>query len=209
MIESTRAFYLFHSRQEETIDTLIDWLGTFWKALTNPTPDTFLAEAKKADGKLGSAVGWLVFYAIYIYSLASIAFGRLAAIPTLLTVVLVVPLVVLVFTSAAHLICQRLFHRKKYVYDKLFYLTVAILFPIFFIFAPLSFFLPPNVFVFVYFILLLYQAAQLTIAIKAIADIEYWQALVTVFLSIVAGIVACGLTLILIYATITVPTTAR
>ena len=191
-------------------DTLIDWLGTFWKALTLPTPETFLAEAKKADGKFASAIGWLVFYAIYIYALASVAITHAPlSIPTLLAAVLLIPMAVLLFTSAAHFICQRLFRRKEYLYDKMFYLTVAILFPVFFIFALLSLFLPPNIFALVCFILLLYQAAQLTIAIKTIADIEYWQALVTVFLSIIAGIVACGLTLILIYATITSPTIAK
>ena len=184
---------------------MIDWLGTFWKVLTNPTPDTFLAEAKKADGKFASAVGWLVFYAIYVYTLASIAFGRLLAPPTLLTVVLVVPLAVLLFTSAAHFICQRLFRKKEYAYDKLLYLTVSIFLPIFLIITPIFLFLAGWVLALLSFILLFYQVALLTIAIKTIANIEYWQALVTVFLSIVVSILAGVIVFLVISATLAPP----
>jgi hypothetical protein len=206
MIESARTLCLSHLRQEETMkETLIDWLGTFWKVLTLPTPKTFLAEAKKADGKFASAIGWLVFYAVYIYTLASLAFGRLLAVSTLLTVMLVVPLAVLLFTSAAHFICQRLLRRKEYLYDKMLYLTVAILLPVFLIIAPLSLFLSGGVFQLLAFILLFYQVALLTIAIKTTADIEYWQALVTVFLSIVVGILVGGIIFILIRATVAPP----
>ncbi|MGC1375491.1 MAG: hypothetical protein WA821_04675 [Anaerolineales bacterium] len=186
-------------------DTLIDWLGTFWKALTSPTPETFLAEAKKADGKFASAVGWMVFYGIYVYTLTSIAFGKLMAIPILLTVVLVAPLSTLLFSSAAYFICQRLFRKKEYVYDKLLYLTVSISLPIFLIITPIFLFSPGWVLALLSFILLFYQAAMLIIAIKTIADIEYWQALVGVFLSIVVGILAGVIAFLAISATITPP----
>jgi len=184
-------------------ETLIDWLGTFWKVLTLPTPKTFLAEAKKADGKFVSAVGWLVFLAIYLYIMASIAVDRTPlSVSILMTLALGIPCAVILATSTAHAICRRVFRRKEYLYDKMLYIVVAILFPIFLIFSPLSIFIPGSVFAFLIFILLIYQVALLTIAITTIAGIEYWQGLVIVFLSLLVGILAFGTTFILIRATI-------
>jgi hypothetical protein len=186
-------------------DTLIDWLGTFGKVLTLPTPDTFLAEAKKANGKFASAVGWLVFYAVYIYVLASILIGKMLSIPALLMVVLVIPVVVILATTAMNFIFQRAFHRKEYLYDKILYITVAVLFPVFFILTFLSLFIPGPIFAILAFILLFYQVALLTIGMKTIADIEYWQALVTVLLSIIVGILAGAIVFLSISATIAPP----
>lgn len=209
MIESTHAFlftFHIHSKKKMMKDTVIDWLGTFWKVLVSPTPEMFLQEAKKANGKFASAVGWLVFYAIYVYVLASIAINRAPlSVPTLLAAILVIPLSVLLFTSAIHFISQRMFRHKEYLYDKILYMTVSVLFPIFFIFTLLSLFLPENIFRFVSFILLLYPVALLTIGLKSIADIEYWQALLNIFLSILVAILVGGITAITIYATVAGP----
>lgn len=184
-------------------ETLIDWLGTFWKVLILPTPETFLTEAKKADGKFASAVGWLVFFALYLYVIASIAINREPlSIPTLLTALLVIPLSVILFASAMHFVYQRAFHRKAYLYDKILYMTVSVLFPIFFIFTLLSLFVPENIFLLLAYILFFYLVALLTIGMKTLAKIEYWQALVCVTLSIFAAIAAGGITTLAIYATI-------
>src|SRR6187551_1250790 len=97
--------------------TLIDWLGTFWQVIVSPTPKTFLKEAKKADGKFSSALGWLVACAIYLIIITSIA-AQSFSIPTMLTVLILLPLAVILFTSVLNFICQRAFRRKAYIYDQ-------------------------------------------------------------------------------------------
>jgi hypothetical protein len=166
-----------------------DWLGTFWKVIVSPTPKTFLAEAQKAPDKFSSAMGWLVFFAIYLYGVVTIGIAPLP-IAALISAVLLIPLVVILLTSAMHFVCQRVFHQKKYFYDKLLYITVAILLPIQFIFAPVTLFLPEKFSLALIYVLLLYQIVLLALALKTIANLEYWQALVTVFISVVVGILA-------------------
>jgi hypothetical protein len=186
-------------------ETLLDWLGTFWKVLVSPTPQTFLQEAKKADGKFASALGWLVFYAVYMVVMASLAIHAMLSLPSLLTAIFLIPLAVILFTSVINFICRRVFRQKEYIYDKLLYITVAVLLPVFVIFAPISILIDANVFKVLIFILLFYQAALLTIGVKTIARIAYWQAFVTVVISIIAGIIIGGILYILIVATISPP----
>ncbi len=75
--------------------TLLDWLGTFWRVLVAPTPKTFLQEAKKADGKFASAVVWLVVYALCVFGAASVVAGSVLDIPALLTILFLIPVVVI------------------------------------------------------------------------------------------------------------------
>lgn len=182
--------------------TLFDWLGSFWKVLIAPTPQTFLEEAKKADGKFPSAVAWLVFYAIYFFLMSSLLTGKVLDIPTLLILIFLIPLPVILLVSVLNFICQRLLHRKKYIYDRLLYITVSILIPIFIIFVPLQIFIAPDVFPILGFILLLYPVALLTIAVKGIAEIEYWQAFVAIVFSIIAGIISGFIVYLFIVSTI-------
>jgi hypothetical protein len=130
-----------------------------------------------------------VFFAIYIYGVVTIGIAPLP-IAALISAVLLIPLVVILLTSAMHFICQRVFRQKKYFYDKMLYITVAILLPIQFIFAPVTLFLPEKFSLALIYVLLLYQIVLLALALKAIANLEYWQALVTVFISVVVGILA-------------------
>lgn len=183
-------------------ETLLDWLGTFWRVLVAPTPKTFLQEAKKADGKFVSAVVWLVVYALCIFGVASIVAGSMLSIPALLMLLFLVPMVVILFISVLNFICQRIFHRKAYIYDKLLYLTVSILLPLFMIFALISAFLPPDVFKVLIFLLFFYQVILLTIAVKGIAAIEYWQSFVALVFAMTVGVLIGAVLYILILATI-------
>lgn len=167
--------------------TLQDWLGTFWKVLVSPTPRTFLAEAGKASDKFSSAVAWLVIFAIYTYIVGLLGIAPLS-VSALVADVLLVPLVVILFTSAMHFVYQRISGRKVYLYDKLLYLTVAILLPLQVVLLPVSLFAPDMIFLILIYALFLYQVALLVIALKTIAQIEYWRALVSVFAAIVAGV---------------------
>lgn len=185
---------------------LIDWLGTFWKVLILPTPETFLQEAKKAEGKFASALGWMVFYAVYLYILAGLGIlHQLLSAPTLIALVLIIPLAVILFTSAAYFLCRRISRQKETLYDKMFYLFVSIFLPVFFIMPLFLQLFSRDVFEILGFLLLFYQVGLLTIATKALAGIQYWQALVIVFLSIVAAALACIIALVTIYATVASP----
>ena len=186
-------------------ETLLDWLGSFWKVLVVPTPQTFIKEAKKADGKFPSAVGWLIFYAVYFFIINGILTGGVLDIPTLLTLIFLIPPTVILLVSVLNFICQRIFYKKKYIYDKLLYITVSIFVPIFMIFVPLQIFIAPEISHILGFILLLYPVALLTIAVKAIAEIEYWQAFVATVFSIIAAIVAGFIVYLLIVSTISPP----
>jgi len=188
------------------LKTLMDWLGTFWKVLTLPTAETFRQEAKKAEGKFTSALGWLVFYAVYLYILASLSIVHgLLSVPTLIAALLVLPLTVILFTSTAYYLCKRISRQKETLYDQMFYLFVTILLPVFFVMPLLVILFSRDIFELLGFVLLFYQVALLTIATKALAGIEYWQALVVVFFSLVAAILAGIIALITIYATIASP----
>ena len=186
-------------------ETLLDWLGTFWRVLVAPTSQTFLKEAKKADGKFASAVFWLVFYALCIFGVASIVAGGMLSMPALLTILFLVPMVVIFFTSVLSFLFQRIFHQKAYIYDKLLYLTVGILLPGFVIFALISTFLSPDVFRVLIFLLFFYQVILLTITVKEIAAIEYWQAFVALVFAMTVGVLIGAAIYILILATISPP----
>jgi len=190
------------------LDTLKDWLGTFWKILVSPTPKTFLAEAKKAHGKSTSGLGWLVFYAIYLYALTNIVNGPTSFV-TLITVVILLPLAVVLLTSAMHYSYQRIAHRRDYLFDGLLYLTIAILVPLQFIFALAALLLPGGVAAIVLFLLLVYQAVLLAFALKTLAKIEYWQALLSVLIAIIAAILVSGVVVLLIYTTVANPGITR
>jgi len=174
-------------------ETLKDWLVTFWKVLISPSPKTFVAEAQKANGKFASAMGWIIFFSIYIFIFSIIALKQVMVIGFIF-VVLALPIAIIIFTSAMHFAYQRIFKRKQYLYDKLVYATVAILLPIQFLFVPLSTILFPVLSVSVNsilnYIIFLYQIVLLVIAFKSITNLKYWQSIATVLISIVvAGLV--------------------
>lgn len=182
-------------------ETLFDWFGTFWKILISPTPSTFREEAQKAPGKFGSASVWLFLFSIYLAILINWALEGTLTLPNIVTIIVLIPLVVMLFAAVLNLLCRRMFNRKDH-FDELLYIGVAVLVPIFVIFAPLAAFIAPQIFSLLGFILMLYQVAQLTIAVKTIVNIEYWQAFVTVFLSIMVGIVLGFIAFVLIVATV-------
>lgn len=178
--------------------TLLDWLGTFWKVTISPTPQTFLKESNKADGKFPSALGWLVVCAVYLIVIASIAEKKLIDGSTLLAALFMIPLAVVLFATALNFIALRMSRQKAYIYDKLIYITVSIFLPGFVVFVPFSGLMSLEVFAITSFILFSYQIVLLVIAVKAIVILQLWQALVAVALSIVAGIVITPIIFILL-----------
>jgi hypothetical protein len=177
-------------------ETLTDWLRTFWKLLTSPTPKTFVSESKKAKGKFRSAVAWLMFLAVYSFIFSIFLLGQ-AFIIGFVGMLVVIPLTVILFSFVMNFVYQRLFKGKQSVYDKLMYLNTGILLPIQFLFVPVStlVLVPLASITFnaiVTDVVLFYQFALIMIAFQSITSLRFWQTAITVTLSFFAA----GLTLL-------------
>ena len=169
-------------------EILKDWLGTFWRILISPTPKTFIEEAEKAKNKFTSAIGWTVFIAFYAYFLPLIK-GPTFNFTLLLYSLLIFPLVIVLVPSVTHFVLQRLFRQKKYLYDKILYIYAAILILFQLIINPITYFAPQKVALVLNYFFIVYQVILFVIATKSIANIKYWQAIVTTICSFAAGAV--------------------
>lgn len=171
-------------------ETWIDWLTTFWKILISPTPGTMRKEAEKATDKFPSAVAWLVFFAVYLFTFYTLVVKQLF-IAGLIMIVLALPLSVILATSAMHFIQQRIYKRKQYLYDKFLYLTVAIVLPVQILYTPLSAILlvtsQTTIGNVLGYAVLLYQAVLLVIAVKAVTKLAYSEATIIVVVSMIAA----------------------
>ncbi len=166
---------------------LKDWLGTFWRILISPSLKTFTVEAEKAENKFTSALGWGVFIAIYSYVVPAIAV-HVFNFTILAGLLLACPLLIALVPSATHFMLQRVFHRKEYLYNKVVYIYTAV-FVIFQLIVNLAFFLPTSIASALNYLLIAYQIVLFVIAIKAIANIKYWQAVVTILVSVAVGLI--------------------
>ncbi|HEX2993878.1 MAG TPA: hypothetical protein VHP14_03585, partial [Anaerolineales bacterium] len=97
----------------------------------------------------------------------------------------------------AHFMLQRVFRQKQYLYDKVLYIYTAI-FVLFQLILNLTFLVPANIASVLNYMLIAYQFILLIIATKAIAGIKYWQAIVTVLVAVLAGVLVlvCALPVI-------------
>jgi hypothetical protein len=168
--------------------TLKDWLGTFWQILISPTPKTFVAESDKAENKLGSAIGWAIFLAFYEYVVFALA-GDPFDPAVLIVGLIALPLAVVLVPSSVHFILLRIFHRKQYLYDRVLYIFTAILVVFQVIATPLPFLVGLELSSIINYILYVYQFLLFGMAMKAIAKINYWQALITTVSSIMVAAV--------------------
>ncbi len=175
-------------------ETLTDWFTTFWKILISPTPKTFSSESQKAEGKFPGAVAWLVFFAVYLFIFSIFMLGQVF-ITGLIGILFVIPLTMILFTSAMNFLYQRVFKGKQYIYDKLIYLNTAILLSVQFLFVPFSalVLVPLSSITFnaiVADVVLFYQFILTMIAFQSISGLKFWQAAVTVTVSIFAAAIA-------------------
>lgn len=170
---------------------LKDWLVTFWKVLTRPLPDTFIQEAEKADGKLLSVWGWLVFVYLSVLLGVYFTYGRLPPVPAMLLLFMLFPLVFLVFVFGIHLVSQKVFHRKKNHYNQLLYLMTAIFVP--FTIVDLFVGYLPNVGVYLHGVIVFYMVALMVVAVKTIVKLRAWESIVTILLALLlaAGGMVC------------------
>lgn len=182
-------------------DTLKDWFGTFWKILILPTSGTFSGEAEKAKGKFSSAIGWAVFIAIYSFVLSAIAGINFNA-DFLIIALLILPSLVVLLPSATHFVLQRVFHQKQYLYDRLLYIFTAILVLFQLIITPVTLFAPSAIVHAANYIVIAYQVVLFIIAIKSIARIRFWQAVITTIITGFAGALILLCTLPVIFSLI-------
>ena len=167
---------------------LTNWLESFWKILIFPSTKTFAKEAEKANGKFGSSVAWLVFLAVYIVCIAMLLvkdypFNFLL----LIVLVMAIPAAVVTLTSAMHLVYQRVFHGKQYIYDALLYITTIILIPFQMIAIPLSLAVPVEIGNPIFDLMQLYQLALLVWSLTVISKLKLWQAAITVLIGTTVG----------------------
>ena len=145
-----------------------------------------MEEAEKAKNKFASAIGWTVFVAFYAYLLPLIK-GSTFNFTVLIYSLLIFPLVIVLVPSATHFVLQRFFRQKKYLYDKLLYVYAAILILFQLIVSPIAYFVPQNIASVLNYFFITYQVVLFVIATKSIANIKYWQAIVTTICSLAAG----------------------
>ncbi len=164
------------------MDILKDWLTTFWKIIIKPTPETFLEEAKKAQGKLSTAIVWLVLSIIFICAYVYFTFDYLFPPASIIGTILIFPIVFLVLVFFTHLFYQRLFRRKKDRYSELLYLFVGIFVP--FVVINLLVGLIPDIGLILADIVLVYIFVLAIVAVKAVTKLKLWQSIVTVVLGL-------------------------
>ena len=162
------------------MDIVKDWLTTFWKIIIKPTPETFIEESKKAQGKLSTAIVWIVLSIILVYAFIFFAYDYLFHPATIIFATLLFPIVFLVFVFFTHLFYQRLFRRKKDYYSEFLYLFIGIFVPLSAIHFLVG--LIPNIGPTLSNIIWAYLFVLIVIAVKAVSKLKVWQSIVTVFL---------------------------
>ena len=168
------------------MDTMRDWLGTFALIIVRPIPSTYMAELSKAHGKFGSAVAWMVFWAIAL-NVNLALFDNYFSVSTLLTSILLLPIGFLFFVFCVHWVSRRVFTLPKDRYDELLYLVVANFVP-FMVISGLVGWIPMVGRAFGDFALY-YPLILTVVALKAITGLRIWQAIIAVVLAAIIAAV--------------------
>ena len=169
------------------METLKDWLGTFGKIIVHPTAGTFRDEAKKAPGKLGSAIAWIVVFVITYQVVEYVAGELLIDMYSAFVNVILLPIGFLFFVFCIHLLVKRLFHRKQDHYEEILYLSAGIMLP----FMALNILTGriPVVGLILSWVVDVYTLGLMVIAIKAVTGLKAGQAIRVVLLgSLMAGV---------------------
>jgi hypothetical protein len=169
------------------METLKDWLVTFGKIIIRPSAGTFRTEAKKAKGKLGSALAWIVALTIAYHLINYVARGYNDPIDYVLSTLFIVPIEFIFFVFCIHLLSKRIFHRKQVFYEEIVYLMAGILIP----FMSINFLvgLIPDIGSILNWAVILYIPVLMVIAINAVTSLSLGQTIVVVVLSLVlAGV---------------------
>ena len=173
--------------------TLKDWLGSFGEIVIHPSEGTFLKEARKAQGKTGSALGWLLFLTAFIHVFNLVVFNYVYPIYVIVSSFILIPIGFFFLAFCLDTIYRKVFHRKKTYYDEFLYIGVAIFF-VSQIFILLLSVIPALRDTYLSWALFLYPIILLIIAVKSLTKLKGWQASLTVVLSVVLAslFLLCG-----------------
>ncbi|MCL4273776.1 MAG: hypothetical protein QY328_03395 [Anaerolineales bacterium] len=164
-------------------------LDTSLKIIASPTPATFSAEAGKGNKRFSGIVVWLVLFAIYVSIMVTIGTENLLVAPVIaITLSIFIPATVILAVSAANLVYQKVFHHNKYIYDKILYISTAIIVSIQVIALPAILLIPESFKDFLGYAVWVYQFALLSVAFKSISGLKYWQSFITTIIAVFAGI---------------------
>ncbi len=164
---------------------LTDWLDTIWNLLAHPGPDTFQQEAKKAPGKLVSALIWVVA-AVTVVALGTTLIYRLPLdLGTIAILWFFAPIAFLFFSFSLDVMYRKVYGAKQSLYDEFLYLITALLVP----FMLLSFLLSlvPVAGPYLGWLIWLYPIFLLVQIIRALTRLKPGQAVALTVLSILLG----------------------
>lgn len=89
------------------------WLNALGRILLRPTPATFRQLADDAEGKFAGLILWLVITASVNYAIGNLVTGGALLASTLFLAIILIPVAVLIWATAVHLVYQRVLRRKK------------------------------------------------------------------------------------------------
>ena len=178
------------------MDDMKDWLTTFGMIVAKPFPETFIAEAEKAEGKFKGAVAWIALVAVILEVNYLITMGYFS-LSRILKAVMFVPIVFIFSVFCIHMFYQKFFGRKKDYHEGLLYLTVGTFVP----FALATIFVGyiPVIGVTLSWIAIAYAVILTVIAVKSITKLKVWQSAIVFFYGLVVSVIGYFVIPILIF----------
>lgn len=167
------------------MDSLKDWLETFWRVIFRPSRKTFLEEANKAEGKFGQGMFIIFLLGVYLQALLQAELGGEFRGFSGLAFVMFYPLIFLLYVFWVNTLYKKLFRRKRNNYIQIFYLQVAIISPLTVLNTLVIFF--PRLNVVLDLSTVSYGIVLSVIALQALTDLKFWQATLAIVLSVILG----------------------
>ena len=191
------------------MDTLKDWLFAFWKIISRPSAGTFCELAERAEDKLGSSIAWAtstgILVLVSIYSLYRDSFRPLELITDIIYGIIAFPLLLLVWVFCVRLVAVKVFGQEQISYDALLFAFTSI-FVVWWTALIVISLVPVGIIEILTGIVYFYGLFLAVIAVKAIARLRLWQAIITVVLGTLLSGVGWGCLLYFVLSLInTVP----
>lgn len=168
-----------------------DWFYDFWRVLISPHPNTFKEIAKHANDKFSGGVVWVVLAILASRIIVWINPSAPKHNPndeawSAVFLVILFPFMFIFFSYFLNFIYKKLFKRKKECHEEIYYISILIFVP----FTLITVLIPlipllPTVLLGIIWSVNIYQLILFVIAIQAITNLKYWQALVTLITSLV------------------------
>lgn len=176
-------------KESESMETTLkDWLGSFWHVMIYPSQGTFAHESQKAGGKTTSAIGWLIFLAVFLHLYNYVVFKSVSPLSVVLLTLLLIPLDFFLLAFWLDTISRKVFHHKTSSYEQFLYIGVVIgvvsqiLFSILNLIPPLrGYYLAEASY--------LYPIIILIVAVHSLTKLRIWESIITVILSVLLSLI--------------------